>query len=447
MVSNSILINIVILVLINKEGIIMKVIIIGGGWSGCAAAITAKKAGADVILYEKTDLLLGLGNVGGIFRNNGRYTAAEELINLGAGDLIHLMDDNARHKNINFPEHNHASLYDVTKVEPAVRNYLEDLGIELNLISRVATIEKDDNKIKYVKLQDGSLVEGDVFIDATGSTGAMDNCSKYGNGCVMCILRCPTFGSRVSISSKAGVKDLFSIREDETPGAFSGSCEIPKDSLSDDIVRELDKKGVVVLKIPSEDINPNKLKLKVCQQYALDQFAENLVLLDTGHIKLMTPFYPIDKLRKIHGLEKVRFMDPYSGGKGNSIRYLAAAPRTNDLKVIGVDNLFCAGEKSGFFIGHTEAICTGSLAGHNSVRFLLNMPLLTLPNSTTIGDIIYYSNYRLTTPDGKKIRHTFSGAEYFKRMKSLGLYSTDNEEIKNRIETLGLIDVFAKKLG
>ena len=37
----------------------MKVIIIGGGWSGCAAAISAKKAGAEVHIYEKTDLLLG----------------------------------------------------------------------------------------------------------------------------------------------------------------------------------------------------------------------------------------------------------------------------------------------------------------------------------------------------------------------------------------------------
>ena len=40
----------------------MKVIIVGGGWSGCAAALTAKKAGAEVHVYEKTDLLLGLGN-------------------------------------------------------------------------------------------------------------------------------------------------------------------------------------------------------------------------------------------------------------------------------------------------------------------------------------------------------------------------------------------------
>lgn len=424
----------------------MKVIIIGGGWSGCASAITARKAGADVVLYEKTDLLLGLGNVGGIFRNNGRYTAAEEIINLGAGDLIHIMDTNARHKNIHFPEHNHASLYDVSKVEPEVRKYLSDLGIEINLIARVATVQMDGKKIKSIKLQDGSLVEGDVFIDATGSTGAMDNCSKYGNGCVMCILRCPTFGSRVSISAKAGVEDLKSERVDGTPGAFSGSCEVPKDSLSDELIKELEERGSVILKIPDEDVNSDKLNIKVCQQYALEQFAKNLVLLDTGHIKLMSPFYPIDKLRKIPGLEKVRFMDPYSGGKGNSIRYLAAAPRTNDLKVVGVENLFCAGEKSGFFIGHTEAICTGSLAGHNAVRFTLNMPLLVLSDKTAIGDVISYSNYRLTTSNGKKIRHTFSGAEYFERMKKLELYSTNDKEIKDRIENLGLTGIFDNKL-
>ncbi|MDP4091489.1 MAG: FAD-dependent oxidoreductase, partial [Bacillota bacterium] len=174
--------------------------------------------------------------------------------------------------------------------------------------------------------------------------------------------------------------------------------------------------------------------------------AENVVLLDTGHIKLMTPFYPIDKLRKLPGLEDARFMDPYSGGRGNSVRYLASAPRTNDMKVVGLDNLFCAGEKSGFFIGHTEAMSTGALAGHNSVRYALGMPLLKLPQETAIGDIIYYSNYRLETPEGKKVRHTFSGAEYFKRMQEKGLYSTDNDEIKKRISDLGLLDIFAKPL-
>ncbi|SMC17070.1 Glucose inhibited division protein A [Clostridium acidisoli DSM 12555] len=69
----------------------------------------------------------------------------------------------------------------------------------------------------------------------------------------------------------------------------------------------------------------------------------------------MTTFYPLEKLRKIPGLETVKFIDPYSGGKGNSIRYLSVAPRTDDMKVKGIDNLFCAGEKAGLFVGHTEA--------------------------------------------------------------------------------------------
>ena len=65
-----------------------KAVVIGGGWSGCAAAVSANKAGEDVTLIEKTDLLLGLGYVGGIMRNNGRFTAAEENIAMGASELF-----------------------------------------------------------------------------------------------------------------------------------------------------------------------------------------------------------------------------------------------------------------------------------------------------------------------------------------------------------------------
>ena len=37
-----------------------KVVVIGGGWAGCAASISAKKAGCEVVLLERTDLLIGL---------------------------------------------------------------------------------------------------------------------------------------------------------------------------------------------------------------------------------------------------------------------------------------------------------------------------------------------------------------------------------------------------
>jgi len=424
----------------------LKVIVIGGGWSGCSAAITAKKAGATVVLYEKTDMLLGLGNVGGIMRNNGRYTASEEMIALGAGDLIHLTDENSRHKNIDFPGHKHAWLYDVNKIEPAVEKYLKAMDIEINMITRVVDVEKEDNRIKGIYLSDGKYVEADVFIETTGSTGPMGNCLKYGNGCSMCILRCPAFGPRVSISYRAGIEDLKGERQEDVYGAISGSCKLAKDSLSDDVVKQLDATGVVVLKVPEEDVNLEKLKLKVCQQYALKEFAENIILLDTGHAKLMTSYYPLEKLRKIKGLEYAKYIDPYAGGKGNSIRYLSVAPRTDSMKVVGLDNLFCAGEKAGLFVGHTEAIITGALAGHNAIRNYLGMPLLMLPRSLAVGDIIAYANEKIHSKEGRTNRYTFAGAEYFNRMQELGLYTLDIDKIKGKVEKLNLTDIFSEKL-
>jgi hypothetical protein len=424
----------------------MKVIIIGGGWAGCAAALTAKKAGAEVHIYEKTDLLLGLGNVGGIMRNNGRYTAAEELIALGGGDLIKLTDKCARHKDIDFPGHKHATLYDVNKIEGVVRDYLKEKGINLHMEKRVMDVDFENNKINGLLLSDYTYVKGDVFIETTGTTGPMGNCLRYGNGCSMCILRCPAFGPRISISARCGVSDIQGERNDDVLGAFSGSCKLAKESLSDDIRNKLDKDGVVVLRVPAEDINYGKLNTKVCQQYALKEFAENVVLLDTGHAKLMTTYYPLEKLRKIHGLEHAKYVDPYAGSKGNSIRYLSVAPRTNDMKVVGVDNLFCAGEKSGLFVGHTEAICTGSLAGHNAVRLMMGMHLLIFPSSIAIGDLIAYENEKAETREGRKDRYTFAGASYFKRMQELGLYTIDKDEIAERVKKLNLDNIFEQKL-
>lgn len=423
-----------------------KIIVIGGGWSGCAAAITAKKAGADVTILERTDLLLGLGNVGGIMRNNGRYTAAEEIINLGAEELINITDQMARHKNVDFPGHQHATLYDVQLIEPAVRRKLTELGIKIRFEARVIDVKMEDRSITSVLTADEDWTDGDVFIEATGSTGPMGNCLRYGNGCSMCILRCPTFGPRISISQQAGVEDLLGQRGDDSYGAMSGSCKLSKGSLSAEVVEKLDREGAVVLPIPQEDINLGKLAMKVCQQYALKEFAENIVLLDTGYAKLMTSYYPLEKLRKIPGLENARYDDPYSGGRGNSIRYLSMAPRNNGMKVEGVQNLLCAGEKSGLFVGHTEAIATGSLAGHNSVRLYLGMPLLELPRSTCSGDIIAYTNEMARLASGLKNRYTFSGGVYFARLCEQGLYTTDPAVVKQRIARMDLTDIFRVRL-
>ena len=56
-------------------------------------------------------MLLGTGLVGGIMRNNGRCTATEEMIAMGGGDLFKITDANSLHRDIDFPGHENASLY------------------------------------------------------------------------------------------------------------------------------------------------------------------------------------------------------------------------------------------------------------------------------------------------------------------------------------------------
>lgn len=423
-----------------------KVIVIGGGWAGCAAALTAKKAGAEVTLLEKTDMLLGLGNVGGIMRNNGRFTAAEENIALGAGDLFGITDRCSCHINVDFPGHEHASLYDVTKVEPEVRRLIKSRGIEIRFMARAVDVIKRGDDIEKLILAGGEELEGDVFIETTGSTGGPGNCLTYGNGCCMCILRCPAFGPRVSISAKAGGRDIMGQRKDGSFGAFSGSGKLEKASLSEEIRQALNEKGVAVIPLPRSAVKKEKLDMKVCKQYALDEFAENIVLLDTGYAKIMTPFFDLETLRQIPGFENARYVDPYAGGKGNSIRYLSVAEREDSLKVSGVGNLFCGGEKAGLFVGHTEAISTGSLAGHNAVRFVRGMKPLKLPTGLAIGDLISFAGKSLESAEGLMTRFTFAGAEYFERMKEKDLYSIDPDEIRRRVRRYGLEGIYEERL-
>jgi len=423
-----------------------KVVVIGGGWAGCAAAISASKAGAQVVILEKTDLLIGLGNVGGIMRNNGRYTACEEAMCLGASELFTLTDENSTHKNVNFPGHNHATIYNVLKIEPPVRKLIKDMGIEVRIMSRVVDVDCEKDILKAVILEDGERIKGDSFVDTTGSSGPMGNCSKYGNGCAMCVLRCPSFGGRISVTGRCGVNDMIGERVNGDFGAFSGSMKLLKESLSEDIQKELNDKGFAVIPLPKELRNEKKLDIKVCQQYALHEFAENIILLDTGHAKLMTPFFDLEKLRSVQGFETACIVDPYSGGKGNSIRYMAVSPRDNYMRAEGMKNLFVGGEKSGFYVGHTEAICTGSLAGHNAVRYLTNKGYLQLPSSLSIGDFISYSNEEMHKKEGAKMRFTFAGSIYFNRMKELGLYTIDKDEIEKRVKDVDLLGVYNNKL-
>lgn len=420
-----------------------EVVIVGGGWAGCAAAMTAVNNGMAVTLLERTDMLLGTGLVGGIMRNNGRYTAAEEIIAMGGGGLFAVIEQNLKHKNIRFPGHEHVDLYDVGKIQGQVRTFLESIGINMKFERRISSLVKDGDTITGVKDQNNKLYTGDAFIDATGTAGPVANCTKYGNGCAMCILRCPSFGGRISLTALAGIGEMIGQKGDGSIGSMSGSCKILKESLAPWIIERLDKEGVVIIPLP-DDVMEDHLDIKCCQQYALREFRQNLILLDTGHAKMMTPYYSIRKLRTVPGFENVRYEDPYAGSRGNSMRFFAMAPRDDTLKVKGAENLFCAGEKAGLLVGHTEAIVTGVLAGYNCASYVKKAPLLILPRELASGDAIAYVREEMETEEGIKKKYTFSGAGYFKRMEERGLYSVDADEIKRKVERLGLSNVFGE---
>jgi hypothetical protein len=423
----------------------MKIVVIGGGWSGCAAALCASKMGAEVMLIERTDMLLGTGLVGGIMRNNGRFTATEEMIAMGGGELFELTDQNSLHRAIEFPGHRHANLYSVARMEPMVRNFLLSKGISIYCQVRITDVEMADGAIRAVlgkQAEEPMRFEGDAFIDATGTAGGPANCNKYGNGCAMCVLRCHSFGGRVSVTAKAGIKEMVGRKGDQI-GAMSGSCKLLKESLDPQIVATLNKEGVAVVPLPPSKVLKGKLALKCCQQYAISEFEENIILLDTGHAKLMTPYFPLDLLREVPGFENARYEDPYAGGMGNSIRYIGMAPRDNALKVEGLENLFCAGEKAGLLVGHTEAICTGTLAGFNAVKSVRGEQPLVIPDSLAVGDAVRFVRQQMREEGVVSLKYTFSGSVFFERMQAKGLYTMDKKTIEARVGSAGLTGVFA----
>jgi hypothetical protein len=414
------------------------IIVVGGGWAGCAAALAAGRTGEDVLLLERTDMLLGTGLAGGIMKNNGRWTATEEFIGMGGGQIFQTIEKTYLHRDIDFPGQAHASIYDVTKIEAKIRNTLESASVHILIKCRAKGVVKRRNRIEAIVTDRGDEIKGDVFIDASGSTGPQRYCIEYGSGCAMCILRCPSFGGRVSLVEKAGVKEKKLIGPGRKYGRISGACSLLKSSLSKKVSNKISQYGKLEIPLPQELISSVGSTNKSCPQYGDMAFKEKLVFLDNGHAKLMTPYMPLEKLRQISGFENAIYADPFSGGNGNSIRYLSIAPTDIYLRTEGLENLFCAGEKIGPIAGHTEAIVTGVIAGHNAVLLTKRKKLFSPSGQTASGDFICSLHDMLAKRGGTSEIFTFSGSVYFERMKALGLYRTDRDEIKKTIRALGL---------
>ncbi|MFQ9935669.1 MAG: FAD-dependent oxidoreductase [Phascolarctobacterium faecium] len=83
-------------------------VVIGGGWAGCAAALTAEKAGADVTLLERTDMLRHRAG-----RRISATTAAilpPRMYRHGRRRPVYSYGSRCNSQNMDFPGHKHATL-------------------------------------------------------------------------------------------------------------------------------------------------------------------------------------------------------------------------------------------------------------------------------------------------------------------------------------------------
>jgi hypothetical protein len=427
-----------------------KVAVVGGGFAGCGAAAAAARAGVEVTLIERADSLGGLGLAGGSSRMNGQYTAHEEAITMGAGDIFKVMDAETMFVNIELPGQRHVNMYNCQTIAKRFDQTLRDLRVEIKYRTRINKVSMSGDEIESVISEDGEEIEADSFVDTTGTWGPQANCGKYGNGCTTCLMRCPTFGGRVSIADKAGVKEWVGVKHDGSPGTQCAAFTLLKESLSTKIQKELEQNGCAVLKIPKQIVPGLYEKLKLVAPAVTPEHAEELTLTymgkgTIGWVNIVgLPYMTFEELHAVPGFENVAFIQPFTGWIGNAIRYMSVTPRDKMLKANGVENLFVAGEKMGGQPnGVTEAATTGALAGHNAARKASGMKPLELSRDTVIGDFVAYTAEH---QQELNVRHSYIWGVYFERMKQTGLYTKDVQQIKNRVEKAGLTGIFSKKL-
>jgi hypothetical protein len=426
-----------------------RIVVAGAGFAGCAAAAAARRAGAHVTLLEKLEVLGGWGLWAG--RVDVKYfTVREEFRAMGDDFIFKVLDECNRHKEVFFPFPRPGAtkdLYDTTKLDPSLRRYLTHLGVEIRLQARVKDVVAHKSRITAVLLDDGSIIEGDSFVDATGGAGGIGNCTKYGNGCVVCFMRCPAFGNRVSLAGKAGIKEEKGKRRDGSIGPMTAAYSLLKESLDDELMANLERDGVAVIPIPKDYISYDRTESITASGNIDADFAENVCLCDigAGAKRIAGGYTPLEELRQIPGFSRAIYAEPLAGTLGNGVRYMAVTPRDNALAVPGVDNLLVAGEKLGInSIG--ECISTGIIAGHNAVRKVVNLEPLVMPVSMMLGDFVEYVNDRWNTEDGLRSRIHIFANPYFSHAEEAGLYTEERKTVRSRVKNANLIDVLIQEL-
>lgn len=422
-----------------------KVVVVGGGFAGVAAAVAASKAGAQTTLLERTDLLAGAGLRAGRMNYNGKFVGAEEAKALGGGEVFEALESIILHR-ANIVDEENGYVYDCARVDVTMRRLLAAWGVPMRMEARAAEVKKKGALIESVTLDSGEVIEADAFVDASGYRGGLDICTQYGNGCCMCLYRCITFGNRVSIATKAGAPELMRIRADGTPGSASSATMLYKASLAPALKERLEREGAVTIPLPKELIDYAKQQ-RIGAVRSRRQM-ENINLVDIGlSAKCVgSGVMTLDNIRKVPGLESALIEHPMGAGKRYVVSEVSMTPREPSLQVKDYPNIFVAGGKAGPGGGIAEVITFGVLAGNNAARHAAGRPLVVLPRTTLIGDFIEFTGEMMKDQANLTKGYSYAHDVYFKRLNDLGFYTTDSDAIHRRVSRLGLTNVLAEKV-
>jgi len=457
-----------------------KVVVIGAGCAGISAAAGARKAGAEVVLLERQDQLLGIGRIAGSMDVGGRYPLHLEIVEMGAGEVNEALDSVClpnveNYRKSHYPHHSlpgseemtrHSWVYNVMTAEPALRRLMVKMGVEIRWRSRVVDVEKEGAHVTQVKLADGTWVEADAFIDTTGSAGGQNHCIKDVGGCVMCPwMQCTTFGNRVDIAGKAGAATVSMHQKDGTPGIKYNGLYLYKHSLAKELIDELDRNHQIFVPfrgLVDWDVDPEWSWGTRGQDgndgkgHPADPETSWRVAPDVGRFRLLdrgvfaggagpSPI-PLEILRQIPGFENVIVAAPVGGQNLWSLGYDLVFC-DNTLLVPPLDNLFTAGSKA-HMVDIQPGINSGYLAGLNAVRSAAGKALIELSNSTASGDIITYTQQFLR--DSAKSEFggptTFVSAHaghYLRHLKDVGIFPDNPSKAKKRVADAGLTNIFA----
>ncbi len=420
----------------------VRIIVVGGGFSGIAAAIIARKAGAQATLLERTDMLSGAGLRAARLYKNLKVVGAEEAKALGGPEVFEALESIILHHG-NIIDEESSSIYNTALVDTMMLKIVEAAGVELHMEARAVEVEKENGVLKAVTTATGQRFPGDVFVDASGTFGGLSNCVKYGHGCVMCTNRCLYFGDRVSIATQAGVEELHWTRPDGTPGAVGAALAVYKESLSAELRARLAKEGAFSLPIPEELIDYDRLKQISAARGPREVSHINLVDIGLSAKCVGIGNFRLTSLRKIPGFENAQLEYPMGGGGFNIITSMSINPRENSLRAKGFSNLFIAGDKTGTG-GIVESTVAGLLAGHNAARVAFGKQPIELPRDTVIGDMIAYRGERMATSEDLRVPLSMAQGVYFGRMKELGFGNPDPAVIHKRIAALGLANIYSQ---